>query len=122
MGMTQQDFAVYLGVALPAVGRYETDRTPKGKVLSTFAELAERYRRPDLAALFRRQFREQFGTWMAEKIVAARQHTITPAAVRQLRALLEGAQRDLDDAEPSPPVLRAKEKLGRASRFVADGR
>ena len=35
LGFTQQQFAVYLGVSMGTIARYETDRTPRVKALET---------------------------------------------------------------------------------------
>jgi transcriptional regulator with XRE-family HTH domain len=125
LDMTQQEFAVQLGLALPTIARYETDRTPKGKVLSEFLRLAEQKNRADLAAIFRRELNEQLGDWIAEKVVAARTATITPTALRAVRALLDGIDRDLDalvDPQYAPSLAwqRAKERLAKAKKYCSN--
>lgn len=71
MGLTQQEFAYQLGTAITTIARYETDREPKGKPLSTFFDLAQQLRRDDLAEVFqaarskqaRIMLRDMVDTW-----------------------------------------------------------
>ena len=60
-GMTQQQLAHFLGVAVPSVGRWETVRVPEKKYLKQFLEMAQSAKRPDLANVFRSALLEDAG-------------------------------------------------------------
>jgi transcriptional regulator with XRE-family HTH domain len=71
-GMTQQSFAVMLGTALPTIGRYETDRSPKGRILVRFQELADQCGRTDLATIFRQALMKEIGVMLTEEVLRRR--------------------------------------------------
>jgi transcriptional regulator with XRE-family HTH domain len=65
--MTQQEFAISLGVAITTVARYETGRSPRGRILSKFAELAAENGRPDLSGIFKRRSVAELGSALGEE-------------------------------------------------------
>ena len=64
LGFTQQQFAVYLGISMGTIARYETDRTPGGPILKRFIDLARERQRQDLADIFHKELRGQMHDWM----------------------------------------------------------
>lgn len=52
MGLTQEQLAKQMGVAVRTIVRYENDLPPRGTALVRFAELAERTEREDLMSVF----------------------------------------------------------------------
>lgn len=104
LGLTQQLFAVKLGTALATIARYETDRTPRGKILIEFNRLAEQAGRKDLAQIFSRAAYDQLGITLGLKVGLRRERArvgklVHDAEVR-LRALCAGFHRsDLSKEE-----------------------
>src|SRR5579884_1076946 len=53
LGLTQQEFASRLGMAISSVVRYELSRPPKGKVLARFRRFAQEHGLDEYADVFR---------------------------------------------------------------------
>ena len=86
-GFTQQQFAVYLGISMGTIARYETDRTPGGPTLKRFIDLASDRQRQDLADIFQKELRGQVLDWMGVG-AAARQiyrKTLRPEVLMEAR-------------------------------------
>jgi transcriptional regulator with XRE-family HTH domain len=101
---TQQAFAAKVGTAITTIARYETDRTPRGKVLLQFARLAEEAGRTDLGRLFRSALAEDLGLSVGAVVGARREQARVRTevdrligTVRQLCAGFHGS--DLSKAE-----------------------
>jgi transcriptional regulator with XRE-family HTH domain len=87
--MTQQAFATRMGTAITTIARYETDRTPRGKILAQFAELADQTDQPELAVIFRSELRRQVGVAVSELIRYGPRRLIGPA---ELDGLIAGVR------------------------------
>lgn len=107
-GMTQQELAHFLKVAVPTVGRWETGRIPAKNFLKELLAMARDQNRPDLVEIFQAAAQEDIDVYA---LMALNRIGVMMMEARNRLFKLTSASAEFD-TEPLPPAevnMRADE-------------